>query len=153
MITLKLKIPPDAVFLFFGLVMWGVSRLVPPVASSPTARHSISIVFFLVGMSLVGSGGFLFLKARTTVDPTKPDKASKLVTSGIYRFTRNPMYLGMLFVLVGWAVFLSNVLSLLCAGAFILYMTEFQIKPEEKALSALFGTEYETFKAKVRRWL
>ena len=76
-----------------------------------------------------------------------------MVSTGIYRVTRNPMYLGLSLVLVAWAVFLSSAWALLGVAAFVLYMDRLQIAPEERALSKLFGSEYTAYRAKVRRWL
>jgi protein-S-isoprenylcysteine O-methyltransferase Ste14 len=94
-----------------------------------------------------------FWKVHTTVNPMKPSSTSSLVTSGIYHFTRNPMYLGLLFILIGWALYLANVLAFLFLPAFILYMNRFQIEPEERALTALFGQEFFEYASRVRRWL
>jgi protein-S-isoprenylcysteine O-methyltransferase Ste14 len=87
------------------------------------------------------------------MNPTKPSATSSLVTNGVFRFTRNPMYLSLLLYLVAWAVYLANWLALLLVPVFMLYITRFQIKPEERALSAQFGPEYASYKARVRRWL
>jgi protein-S-isoprenylcysteine O-methyltransferase Ste14 len=94
-----------------------------------------------------------FRRARTTVNPMKPEAATSLVSSGIYRITRNPMYVGLLFVLVAWAAGLSSAWSMLEPLAFFLYIGRFQITPEERVLSQLFGAEYSAYKARVRRWL
>ncbi len=82
----------------------------------------------------------------------KPESTSSLVTSGIYKCTRNPMYVGLLFVLVAWAVFLSSAWLLVGPLIFVLYMNRFQIAPEERMLSQMFGTTYSTYKGTVRRW-
>jgi protein-S-isoprenylcysteine O-methyltransferase Ste14 len=82
-----------------------------------------------------------------------PEAASSLVVAGIYRVTRNPMYLGFLLILLGWAAWLSNVLALLPLAGFVIYMNVFQIRPEERALEALFGPEFEAYKKQVRRWI
>ena len=87
------------------------------------------------------------------VNPNKPEQASKLVTSGIYRISRNPMYLGFAFILAGWGVWLSSVWAMLGVIGFIGYLTLFQIMPEERALTKLFGDEFTIYKARVRRWL
>ena len=87
------------------------------------------------------------------MNPIKPDTASSLVSSGVYRFTRNPMYLGLSVTLLGWAMFLSNPLALLAVPLFVLYINRFQINPEERVLSSLFGAGYAAYKEKVRRWL
>jgi protein-S-isoprenylcysteine O-methyltransferase Ste14 len=94
-----------------------------------------------------------FRRARTTVNPTKPESSSVLVDSGIYRLTRNPMYLGFSLGLSGWAVMLSNMFAFLLLPIFILYMDRFQIEPEEKALAAIFGRQFAVYKTRVRRWL
>ena len=104
-------------------------------------------------MMITGSAVLSFRRAHTTVNPMQPSSASSLVTSGIYRYTRNPMYLGMLFVLVGWALYLANVLVFLFLPAFILYMNRFQIEPEERAMTALFGQEFLEYASRVRRWI
>ena len=83
----------------------------------------------------------------------KPEGTSSLVTSGIYRFTRNPMYVGLLFVLIAWAVFLSTPWLVIGPFVFVLYMNRFQIEPEERVLFRLFGTAFATYKGAVRRWL
>lgn len=83
----------------------------------------------------------------------KPDSASALVTGGIYKITRNPMYLGFLLILLGWTVFLSNLFAYALLPVFVIYMNRFQIVPEENALDTLFGNEYRFYKSKVRRWL
>lgn len=87
------------------------------------------------------------------MNPIKPMTTSSLVTGGAFRFTRNPMYLSLLLYLIAWAVYLSNVWALLLVPMFVLYINEFQIKPEERALSSLFGPEYAAYKEMVRRWL
>lgn len=97
--------------------------------------------------------GIRFRRANTTVNPLKPQAASSLVTAGIYRYTRNPMYLGLLFLLVAWAVLLSSPFALLGPVAFVTYISRFQIVPEERVLAALFGAEYAAYQAGVRRWL
>jgi len=107
----------------------------------------------VIGVAFSATGILSFRRVRTTVNPTRPDEASVLVSTGIYRVTRNPMYVGLLLVLVAWAVFLASAWALLGVAGFVLYMNRFQIAPEERALSRLFGSEYASYKARVRRWL
>jgi protein-S-isoprenylcysteine O-methyltransferase Ste14 len=116
-------------------------------------RHGLAVIIFGVGILLILAGVYAFQKAKTTVNPTKPAAASSVVTSGVYRLSRNPMYVGFLLALIGWATFLSHTLPFLLLPAFVAYMNRFQISPEERALSAKFGDEYETYKQAVRRWL
>jgi protein-S-isoprenylcysteine O-methyltransferase Ste14 len=94
-----------------------------------------------------------FRVARTTVNPLQPGQATSMVTSGIYRFTRNPMYLGMMLLLVAWSAWLGNALALLLAALFVLYIGRFQIAPEERMLSRLFGPDFDAYRGQVRRWL
>ncbi|MGH8122848.1 MAG: methyltransferase family protein, partial [Rudaea sp.] len=116
-------------------------------------RLAASLAIVLLGVACSAAGILSFRRARTTVDPTKPEQASSLVKTGIYRVTRNPMYLGLTLVLVAWAAFLSSAWALLGVAGFVLYMSRFQIAPEERALASLFASEYEAYKASVRRWL
>ncbi len=151
--TLELKIPPPVVGLLFGLVMWGISLLTEAIDISLLARSIVSLALALVGgaFSLLGAIGFR--RARTTVNPMKPESTSSLVTGGVYRVTRNPMYVGLLFVLIGWAAFLASPWSFIGPVAFVLYISRFQITPEERVLAPMFGENYANYKTRVRRWL
>lgn len=151
--SLELKIPPVALAALIAVAMRGVSVVTAPLALPFLARKVIASVFVSVGASIGIAGIVSFRRAKTTVNPTKPDSSSTLVRSGVYSVTRNPMYLGIVLILVGWAAWLSNVLSLSGAFAFVVYMNRFQIVPEEKALSDLFGTAFTSYKTRVRRWL
>ena len=150
---LELKIPPPIVALFFGLVMWGISLLTEVIEISLLSRTVASIALALVGGVFSLLGAIAFRRAQTTVNPMKPESTSSLVTGGIYRVTRNPMYVGLLFVLIGWAAFLAAPWSFIGPAAFVLYISRFQITPEEKILAPMFGESYSNYKAKVRRWL
>jgi protein-S-isoprenylcysteine O-methyltransferase Ste14 len=151
--SLDLRVPPPIVALLVALAMWAVSRAgFGPLVSDPV-RLPLAIALACVGGAFDLAALMAFRRARTTVNPMKPQAASSIVRSGVYRLTRNPMYVGLAFVLCGWAVFLGSWLVLLGPIAFAAYITRFQILPEEKALSTLFGAEYPAYKAKVRRWL
>jgi len=103
--------------------------------------------------ALVAVAGVVeFRRAKTTVNPLKLDKSTQLVASGIYRFTRNPMYLGMLLILVGWAIHLQHIGAWLWLIGFILFINRFQIEPEERAMTKLFGEPYIDYCKSVRRW-
>ncbi len=153
MVSLKVKVPPPAVALLFGLLMWLASSMVAPVAVPFAARVGVAVALASVGLTLGVTAMLSFLREKTTMNPTKPGAASSLVTGGVFRFTRNPMYLSLLLYLLAWTSYLSNWLALLFVPVFVLYINELQIKPEERALSALFGAEYASYKARVRRWL
>jgi protein-S-isoprenylcysteine O-methyltransferase Ste14 len=133
--------------------MWLVSSLVAPLEMPFGLRVGVALALALVGLGFSVAGVASFRRARTTINPTKPSTASSLVSGGVYRITRNPMYLGLLLVLLGWAVSLSNPLALLLVPVFVLYINRFQINPEERALSSLFGREYAAYKKRVCRWL
>jgi protein-S-isoprenylcysteine O-methyltransferase Ste14 len=133
--------------------MWGISLVAPQPHVPAAVRLGACIVLALVGLAFGVAGVVSFRRARTTVNPTTPAAASSLVSSGVYRITRNPMYVGLALLLFAWAVFLSSAWSLLGVLAFVLYIGRFQIVPEERALAQLFGSEYTAYQAKVRRWL
>ena len=148
-----LKIPPLVIMAFVGGLMWLGTRSLPAAGFPMPARQAIALSLAAVGVGVAVAGVVAFRIAKTTVNPLKPDTASRLVVSGIYHFTRNPMYLGALIVLVGWAVFLTNTVAFIVAILFVLYLNRFQIIPEEKALTTRFGPEFAAYCAKVRRWI
>ena len=151
------KIPPPVIDLGAGVLMWVLARAVPSAQLWPQQAWSVAT---LVGLAIALAGGLIalagareFQRARTTVNPLSPGQASALVTTGIYRFTRNPMYLGMLLVLVGWGVYLGNVAAWAALPLFVVLMNTLQIKAEERVLRERFGDDYARYTARVRRWL
>ena len=126
-------------------------RLCVPRRRSVCADNCIAIG--LIGVFVSASGIREFNKASTTVNPLKPDEASSLVTTGVFRRTRNPMYVGLFLILTGWMVWLESLGNLLMLAVFVLVLTELQIKPEERALRQLFGEEYVRYCSQVRRWI
>lgn len=154
MTWLELKIPPPVVTLIVGALMWFVANSSgASIGVSRSVRVAIVIALVAIGVAVGLAGIAGFRRAATTLNPTRPSTASALVTDGVFRVTRNPMYLGLLSCLLAWAVYLSSWQALLCVPLFVLYLDCFQIRPEERALSARFGTDYDTYKAAVRRWL
>ena len=151
--TLELKVPPPILALCLALLMWFASSLVSPVVVPFGIRVGVALALVVIGQSISISGMVSFRRAKTTMNPIKASAASSLVTSGVYRYTRNPMYLGLSVTLMAWAVFLSNLLALVAVPLFVLYISRFQISPEERVLSSLFGAEYAAYKQRVRRWL
>ena len=136
---LELRIPPPIVGLIVGGGMWTVAHL-PPILPLPwLARLLVAVVLVTIGAAVAIGGVMSFRRARTTVNPLKPETSVALVSTGVYSFTRNPMYLGMALALFAWAVYLSSVWSLLGPVLFALYITRFQIVPEERVLDGLFG--------------
>jgi protein-S-isoprenylcysteine O-methyltransferase Ste14 len=150
---LELRVPPPVVALLVALAMWIVSRDAVASGASELTRLPLAIALALVGVAFDLSALIAFRRAKTTINPMKPQSTTSMVASGVYRMTRNPMYIGLVFLLGGWAVFLWTWWALLGPFAFAAYITRFQIAPEEKALSALFGAEYLAYKSQVRRWL
>jgi len=151
--SLETRVPPPAVAAVLAAAMWAAARLAPVLVLPAALRLGTAAAIVLVGIGFSAAGVVAFRRARTTIDPTRPGRASSLVRSGVYRITRNPMYVGLACVLVAWAVFLSSPWTLLGPVAFVLYIARFQIAPEERALSELFGSEYAQYQAEVRRWL
>lgn len=152
MSSLNLKVPPPVVLLICAALMWLLSLLFP-TTNAPALSVIVAPILGVIGLCIAASGILSFRKAATTVNPLTPEKTSSLVIVGIYKLTRNPMYLGLLFVLLAWSVFLSNLYSASMLIVFVLYMTQFQIKPEETALTAIFGEAYLAYKKSVRRWI
>ena len=151
--VLELKVPPVGVVLVMAGLMWFVAGIVPALEFVFPAREFVAVIFVVAGLVTGAMGIVSFVRAKTTVNPMKPDSASSLVVSGLYVRSRNPMYLGLLLILVGWGWYLSNALAFLLLPGFILYMNRFQIEPEERALASLFGQDFVAYKSRVRRWL
>jgi protein-S-isoprenylcysteine O-methyltransferase Ste14 len=151
--SLELKIPPPVVALITGLLMWVVARATPTLDFAFPAHNVIAMGLAAIGVATAITGALTFRRAHTTVNPMKPESSSTLVNWGVYKMTRNPMYLGLLLVLTGWGIFLSNPLAFLFLPAFVLYLNRFQIAPEERALTSLFGRDFADYQSRVRRWL
>jgi protein-S-isoprenylcysteine O-methyltransferase Ste14 len=151
--VLELKVPPLAVGALLAALIWLVSQIVPGFNFVFPGREFLALTSGIAGAMIIVLGVASFRRAKTTINPMKPESSSSLVISGIYKLSRNPMYLGFLLVLVGWAVLLSNALAFVFVPAFIFYMNRFQIDPEEKALAGKFGQEFLDYKSRVRRWL
>ena len=150
---LENKIPPPLVTLLCGVAMWCISLISPKLQVNPSVQWGGSSLLLLTGLLFSFAGVIAFRRARTTVNPLKPESASALVRSGVYRITRNPMYVGFAFVLLAWACILGSPWTLAGILMFILYMNRYQIGPEERALTSLFQNQYLEYQTKVRRWL
>ena len=151
--ALELKVPPPIAAFLVGLAMWVAAYLLPAIPLTDQLRLTFAGVCAGFGV-IVAFLGFLALRqANTTINPVNPEKASSVVTSGIYSYTRNPMYLGLTTLLAGWAAWLSVLWVFLGPVAFMLYLTRFQIVPEERVMSSKFGRDYDEYRKRVRRWL
>lgn len=147
------RLPPPVIGLLTGLALWALARAVPGLSFDFPGQKLLALGLagtgFLIELVAVGA----FFRARTTVNPLAPERATHLVTGGLYRISRNPMYLGLLLVLSGWAVWLGNPLGVVLLAVFVWALNTLQIKPEETALRAAFGADYDAYCQKVRRWI
>ncbi|HEY3476643.1 MAG TPA: isoprenylcysteine carboxylmethyltransferase family protein [Anaerolineales bacterium] len=152
MSALELKVPPVAVLLLFALMMWLLSTYETSLSFLLPWSRAIALFVCCAGLAIGLGGVIAFRRANTTVNPITPEATTTMVTSGLYRFSRNPMYLGLLVVLTGWAIFLSHLVAFALLPLFVLYMNRFQIIPEERVLSAKFAHQFTAYKETVRRW-
>ncbi len=151
--VLELKVPPLGILLVTVLLMALCARVLPAVAFTIPFQEFIALVLAVAGATTSILGVLSFRRAGTTVNPLKPDASTSLVCSGVYKRTRNPMYLGFLMILLGWSICLSNALALMLVPMFVVYMNRFQIEPEERALRSHFGQEFVAYTRSVGRWL
>jgi protein-S-isoprenylcysteine O-methyltransferase Ste14 len=149
----SVRLPPLAVAPLVALLMWLAARSTPSWSIAFDGRKIVAWAL-LASAAAVGMAGLAaFRRARTTVNPLRPDRASALVTTGIYRHTRNPMYLAVALALLAWGLFLGHAVAPFGVAVFVAWMDRCQIPPEERALAALFGAEFERYRREVRRWL
>ncbi|MFN3579266.1 MAG: methyltransferase family protein [Pseudomonas sp.] len=150
---LELKIPPLGLVGLIAVLMWGLAWLFSPVYLPAGFRTLAILLCALAGLGFALGGVLAFRRAGTTVDPMSPGKSSALVTDGVYRVSRNPMYVGFVFALIAWGLVLSAPWAMVGPVLFVLYMNRYQILPEERILLKRFGADYAEYKGRVRRWL
>ena len=150
---MKLLIPPPIQALLSAILMWLISRYFHHANFSFKGMNIFALVFLIIAIIIIILGINKFREIKTTISPLEPNKTSSLVNTGIYRYTRNPMYLGLLLMLFSTAFFLKNFISFLIIPLFILFITRNQILPEEESLDNIFPEEYKNYKKKVRRWI
>jgi protein-S-isoprenylcysteine O-methyltransferase Ste14 len=148
---LNTKIPPPIVTATFGLIIY-FSKSFSPVYSFENS-NMISVIFLLFGLGIFSAAVQSFKKHKTTINPLSPDKASSLVNSGIFSYSRNPMYLGMLLILLAVSFKFNISGGLFISFLFKIYITKFQIIPEEEAMVKLFSEEFIAYKNQTRRWI
>lgn len=153
MTTLQLKIPPAVVFVICVVFMWLIKGFLPDYSMYVTGQKWVAYGCFTIGVIVGLVGVAQFAQKSTTVNPHRPENTSSLVMGGIYAISRNPMYLALLICLLAIALYWGNIFSLLIIPVFILYMNEYQIKPEEEMMEQKFGQKYLDYKKEVRRWL
>jgi protein-S-isoprenylcysteine O-methyltransferase Ste14 len=150
---LETRIPPPVVMLLAGGLAWLCARYLPAASLAVPFRPFVVALVALGGLAMNLLPKLSFDRAGTTVNPLDPTLASRLVTTGVYRHTRNPMYVGQAMLLLAWTLWLQNACALLAVPAFVLYITRFQILPEERHLAVRFPAEYEALRRQARRWL
>lgn len=147
------KIPPPVIALLCAGSAWLLARATPGLTQDWPLRLWVTAGLVGIGLLLDMWGLLAFRRAGTTLNPLAPERSSAVVQAGPYRFTRNPMYLGMACVLLGACAWLANPFTLLAVVAFVAYITRFQILPEERVLLGKFGAPYADYLRAVRRWL
>ena len=148
---METKIPPPIVTLIFGLSIY-FSRGIFQVVEIKYSFY-FGILLLVLGFVILISAVRLFRKDKTTVNPLSPEQATKLVTDGIFKYSRNPMYLGMALVLGSIAVFFNLIGGIILVALFCVYITKFQIIPEERAMMNLFAQDFDEYKKVTRRWI
>ena len=151
MMNVKTKFPPPLVALAFGFLIYYTKNFFPKIEI--VWGLAFGSFMIIIGLFIILSAIILFKKYKTTITPLNPSNATKLITDGIYKFSRNPMYLGLLLVLFGISIILNPIGGLSLIPLFILYLNLFQIIPEENAMVDLFKDEFLDYKKNVRRWI
>ncbi|SNZ00615.1 methyltransferase family protein [Flagellimonas pacifica] len=147
-----MKVLPVLAMLIFGGLMYVLDKFLPFGEFDFFGRQRLYKFLLILAFLVILFGIFQFARAKTTTNPIDLSRTSKLVTNGIYKYTRNPMYLGMLLILLAFGLKLGNAFNTLLAAGFVYYMNHFQIKKEEEALLKLFGKEYSMYCKATRRW-
>jgi len=151
---MHLRIPPPIVALIGILLIFLSKDYILILYLHPHLQNTLSLLFLIIGFVIIFSATKEFRKSETTVNPMKPETSTYLVTSGIFKYSRNPMYLGLTSILLASCFYFSSLLGIiLYVPLFIFYITVFQIIPEEGAMKNLFNDEYLDYCSKVRRWI
>ncbi|MCU0869306.1 MAG: isoprenylcysteine carboxylmethyltransferase family protein [Burkholderiales bacterium] len=151
--VLDTKIPPPVVAAAAAAAIWVVAPVGLALPLGAEVRAGLALAIAAVGLAFDLSAIVAFVRARTTINPMTPDRTTALVTGGVYRITRNPMYVGLALLLTAWAVYRGAWIGLVGPVVFVAYITRFQIVPEERAMARRFGDEWHTWSRRVRRWL
>jgi len=153
MSVLDNKVPPPLLFFMASCTTWFSALYSPRLELNTTITHLVSISLLVIGIAFCVTGMISFHREKTTINPLKPETTTSLVTSGVYSFSRNPMYLGLALALLSFSVYLRSPSSIIGFIFFVLYINRFQIKPEEKHLYAIFGGGFVQYTQTVRKWL
>ncbi|MER3376720.1 MAG: isoprenylcysteine carboxylmethyltransferase family protein [Allomuricauda sp.] len=149
---MKFWMPPVFVMIIFGGLMYALAKFLPVGDFDFFGRRELAYFLFGLGFLVILVSLIQFGRQHTTTDPLRLEKANSLVTNGIYKYSRNPMYLGMLLFLLAFGLMLGNAFNTLLAAGFVYWMNHFQIKPEEEVLLEKFGQEYSVYCKLTRRW-
>jgi protein-S-isoprenylcysteine O-methyltransferase Ste14 len=153
MAFLENRIPPPVVGLVSAVVMVAIARVAPALNINSNITTILALVALIAALAFFIPAIRAFRRERTTINPISIDKASTLVTTGVFGVTRNPMYVALTLVLVALSIWLATPWTLLGPIAFVVFIQRFQIIPEERVLLAKFGAAYEDYTHRVRRWL
>ena len=149
MSALETRVPPPLVAMILGALAWTIGG---PVFEF-SGRTGSAILAGVFGLAIEIGAALAFVARKTTLLPWAPERTGTLVTSGLFRVSRNPMYLGQALLLGAWSLYTGTWTALLAVPAYVLYMNRFQIGPEERILAAKFGADYDAYRARVRRWV
>ncbi len=147
---MKNTVPPPIVTLICSLLIYLSKPIFPELIINYSSQ--ISLFFLIFGLLIILISFQRFKEEKTTINPINIEKASSLVTGGIFKYSRNPMYLGMLLILISITIRFNIYGGILIVGFFVYFITYFQILPEEKAMLKLFGDDFINYKNKTRRW-
>ena len=148
---MKTKIPPPIIALICIVLNYLSTYLINPIKFPNT--EIISGLIFLLGLFTAIFAILLFKKDKTTVNPIDPEETTTLVTTGIFSITRNPMYLGLFFLISSTVLFFGSWFGIIILIIFVWYINKFQIIPEEQTMEKLFGKKYNDYRQNVRRWI
>jgi protein-S-isoprenylcysteine O-methyltransferase Ste14 len=139
--------------LLAAVLMWALHQWLPFGRLVTAPWNYLGVLPVVMGRVITVAAGTRFRRAQTTFDPFKPGDTSSLVTDGVFGFSRNPMYLGLVLLLIGWAVWLGTVSPWFVVPVFVVVMSVTRIAPEERALAGVFGEGYAAYCGRVRRWV
>ena len=146
-------IPPPLALAIIAVLMWALDRVLVQGQIVTAFNTPVAVVLLAAGLALMALAAMQFIRAKTTINPMRPARATALMVSGVFKLSRNPIYLADLLILAAFCVWLGNVINVLMLVFFVCYIARFQIEPEERALRTLFGETYSAYCANVRRWL
>jgi protein-S-isoprenylcysteine O-methyltransferase Ste14 len=150
---MKLHIPPPILMLLAATLMWALCRWLPIAHWIERPWNRLGVIPATIGLAVAVAAFTHFRQVRTTVNPMDPSKATQLVTDGVFRMSRNPMYLGLVLLLIGWAIWLESASAWVIPPLFVIVITRVQIIPEERALERVFGPRYIEYRGRVARWI